>query len=137
MRRRAVQLTGSVGLFVLLGVLGGCDESLTGPSLDEDFTLAPGEVAAIVDAGARVRFDRVDGDSRCPADVACVQGGDALVRITVIERSTERAYELHTGSMAPVTHDGVTIALVQLQPYPFSSRTIEPGDYRATLRVTR
>jgi hypothetical protein len=39
--------------------------------------------------------------------------------------------------MEPVTHDGLTISLVELQPYPFSSRTIEPGDYRATLRVTR
>jgi hypothetical protein len=36
-----------------------------------------------------------------------------------------------------VQHDGVTIALVQLTPYPFSSRTIAPGDYRATLKVTR
>jgi hypothetical protein len=137
MRRRAVQLIGAAGLFVAIGILGGCDESPTGPSLDEDFTLAPGEVSAIADAGLRVRFDRVEGDSRCPADAVCVQGGDALVHITVMERSTEGPYELHTGSMEPVVHDGLTIALVELQPYPFSSRTIEPGDYRATLRVTR
>ena len=109
----------------------------TGPSLNEAFTLAPGEITTIADAGVRIRFDRVEGDSRCPADAVCVQGGDALVRIAVVERSTERPYELHTGSMEPVTHEGLTIALVQLQPYPFSSRTIEPGDYRATLRVTR
>ena len=106
MRRRATQLIGSAGLFVLIGVLGGCDESPTGPSLNEDFTVAPGEITAIAEAGVRVRFDRVEGDSRCPADAVCVQGGDALVRITVIERSTERPYELHTGSMEPVTHDG-------------------------------
>ena len=29
------------------------------------------------------------------------------------------------------------IALIQLDPYPFISRPIQPGDYRATLRVTR
>ena len=121
-----------------LGVVGGCDESPpTGPSLNEEFTLAPGEITTIADAGVRIRFDRVEGDSRCPADAVCVQGGDALVHVAVLERPTERPYELHTGSMEPVTHDGLTIALVQLQPYPFSSRTIEPGDYRATLRVTR
>ena len=121
-----------------LGTIGGCDESPpTGPSLNEEFTLAPGEITTIADAGVRIRFDQVEGDSRCPADAVCVQGGDALVRIAVVERSTERPYELHTGNMEPVTHDGLTIALVQLQPYPFSSRTIEPGDYRATLRVTR
>jgi hypothetical protein len=39
--------------------------------------------------------------------------------------------------MKPVTHEDLTIALVELAPYPFSSRPIQPGDYRATLRVTR
>jgi len=27
--------------------------------------------------------------------------------------------------------------LVELAPYPFASRPTQPGDYRATLRVTR
>jgi hypothetical protein len=128
----------AAGLLLALGVVGGCDESPpTGPSLNEEFTLAPGEITPIAGAGVRIRFDQVEGDSRCPADAVCVQGGDALVHLAVVERSTERPYELHTGNMEPVTHDGLTIALVGLQPYPFSSRTIEPGDYRATLRVTR
>jgi hypothetical protein len=42
---------------------------------------------------------------------------------------------MRTGDMQPVFHDGFTIALVQVAPYPFSARTIEPGDYRVTLRV--
>jgi hypothetical protein len=137
MRRRVTRLIRSAGLLFVLGAVSGCDESPTGPSLNDEFTLAPGETTAMADAGVRIRFDRVEGDSRCPADAVCVQGGDAVVRIAVVERSTESPYELHTGSMEPVTHDGLTIALVQLQPYPFSSRSIEPGDYRATLRVTR
>jgi hypothetical protein len=37
----------------------------------------------------------------------------------------------------PVVHEGLTIALVELMPYPFSARTIAPTDYRATLTVTR
>jgi len=117
--------------------VGGCDESVTGPSLNEEFTMAPGEIASVADANIRVRFERVEGDSRCPADATCIQGGDALVHISVLEGSASTPYELHTGSMAPVQHHDLTIGLVDLQPYPFSSRTIEPGDYRATLRVTR
>jgi hypothetical protein len=39
--------------------------------------------------------------------------------------------------MQPVVHDRLTIALIQLSPYPFSSRTIAPDEYRATLKVTR
>jgi hypothetical protein len=31
----------------------------------------------------------------------------------------------------------VSIALVELAPYPFLSRPTQPGDYRATLRMTR
>jgi len=137
MRRRASGLIRSVFVVAVVCALGACDESPTGPSINDDFTLAPGEAVVIAEAGVRVRFDGVEGDSRCPADVVCVQGGDAVVRITVIERSIEQPYELHTGSMAPVNHEALTITLVELQPYPFSSRTIAPDDYRATLRVTR
>ena len=45
--------------------------------------------------------------------------------------------ELHTGDMQPVRHDELTIHLVQLAPYPFSSRPFTPDEYRVTLRVTR
>jgi hypothetical protein len=106
--------------------------------VNSQFVLAPGQSAAVEGAGVVVRFDRVNGDSRCPADVLCVLGGDATVEITVVARGEgERAYELHTGSMAPVRHGDLTIALVQLVPYPFSAHPIDPADYRATLRVTR
>jgi hypothetical protein len=84
-----------------------------------------------------VRFNGVSGDSRCPADAICIQGGSADVRITATSDGSTRDYELKTGDMRPVQHDGFTIALVQVAPYPFSSRTIAPDEYRATLKVTR
>jgi hypothetical protein len=121
-----------------LAVAAACDESPIGPTpLDKPFTLAPGEQAAVEGTGLRVRFDRVEGDSRCPADAVCVYGGDAVVIVSVLSASASAGYELHTGTMAPVQHDAVTIALVDLQPYPFSDRTIQLDEYRATLRVTR
>jgi hypothetical protein len=99
--------------------------------------LAPGQTAGVDEAGISLRFEGVSGDSRCPADAVCVQGGDALVQIEVLTPGSRQPYVLHTGDMRPVSHADLTIALVQLAPYPFSSRTIEPGEYRATLRVTR
>jgi hypothetical protein len=119
----------------------GCDEkSPVAPTvpLNQQFTLAPGASASIETTSMTVEFMRVSGDSRCPADVVCIQGGDALVEVRVRDGSTAE-YELHTGdhSRAAVTHGGLRIELVQLQPYPFSSRTIQPGEYRATLTVTR
>lgn len=126
-------------LAVWVGALAACDESITGPSvsLGTTFVVAPGEVVAIADTSARLQFHGVEGDSRCPADALCIQGGDAVVRVSVTTGGTRRDYELHTGSMQPVRHDDLTIALLELAPYPFSSRTIAPGEYRASLRVTR
>jgi hypothetical protein len=119
----------------------GCDESQTGPTvaLNERFTLAPGSVTAIRDEDVRVRFDEVTGDSRCPADALCIQGGDALVHIRVSDGASTNAYVLHTGdsSRASIVHGSLRVALVELQPYPFSSRTIVPGDYRATFSASR
>ena len=127
----------AVALICLLSV-SGCDESITGPSvgLNENFELRPGSSAVISNAFS-VRFNRVTGDSRCPADAVCIQGGDAIVSITAIDDDALVDLELHTGSMATVRYGSYTISLVQLQPYPFSSRTIQPDEYRATLKVTR
>jgi hypothetical protein len=125
----------------LLAVTACDEQNPVGPTVgvNERFTLAPGEVATVRDVDVNVQFVDVTGDSRCPADALCIQGGDALVRIRVLDRDATSAYELHTGdsSRATVKHNQHRIALVELQPYPFSSRTIAPGEYRATLTVSR
>ena len=129
-------------LILCLLAVTACDEQTpVGPTVtsNERFTLAPGEVATVRDVDLYVRFVTVTGDSRCPADAVCIQGGDALVHISVIDDGATSTYELHTGdsSRATVTHKQVRIGLVELQPYPFSSQTIAPGEYRATLMVSR
>jgi hypothetical protein len=118
-----------------------CDEtSPVAPTvpLNQEFTLAPGQTSALETTSVRVQFMRVTGDSRCPADAICVWGGDALVEIRVFD-SGSADYELHTGdhSRAAITHAGIRLELMQLQPYPFSSRTIQPDEYRATFKASR
>jgi hypothetical protein len=124
--------------FCLLAVTA-CAGSPTGPttSLNTEFTLAPAGVMSIDGTSLTVRFNDVSGDSRCPADAICIQGGSADVRITALSNGSTRNYELRTGDMRPVQHEDLTISLVQLVPYPFSSRKILPEDYRATLKVAR
>lgn len=121
--------------------LTGCkeDDTVTAPTapVDAQVTLAPGGTARIEGTSLTLRFDRVEGDSRCPADAMCIQGGDAVVHVAVVAGDVARPYELHTGSMAPVQHDAYTLTMIELAPYPFSARPIEPGDYRLTVRVTR
>ena len=126
-------------IFCLLAMTACADKSPATPSpVSREVVLAPGQAVAVGEAGITLRFDGVSGDSRCPGDAICITGGDALVRIAVIPtHGGGQAYDLHTGDMRPVTHADLTIALVELAPYPFSSRPIEPADYRATLRVSR
>ena len=119
-------------------LVSACTGSPTGPSvrLDEAFVLAPGETATLQSRSVQIRFVGVTGDSRCPMDVVCVQGGDAIVQIAVrSDGGPEALYDLHTGDLRPVQHGTLTISLVQLAPDPFSTQTIPPEAYRATLRV--
>jgi hypothetical protein len=127
-------------LFVVVCALAvACNENApTAPTpVDVQFTLSPGETAAIDGTAVGLRFERVTGDSRCPIDGVCIQGGDAIVHISIVAPASTTAYELHTGDMRPVRHGDLTIALVELQPYPFSARPTEPAEYRATFHVTR
>ena len=60
----------------------------------------------------------------------------ALIRAT---SSLRPRFAVASGdsSRAAVMHGSYRIALAELEPYPFSSRAIQPGDYRATFVVTR
>ena len=127
-------------LFVATTLTGCSPTTPAAPqrAVDVQVVLAPGETAEITNAQVRVRFVGVTGDSRCPADVVCIQGGDAVVRIDVLPSGGDQAsYDLHTGNLQPVRYADFTIALVELTPYPFSSRPIAPSEYRAKLRITR
>jgi len=135
---RVPNLVRLIPLLALLLAVGCSGDGPTAPTpIDMQVTLAPGQTAGVEGTGVGLRFDRVSGDSRCPIDAICVQGGDASVHITVLTPGEATAYELHTGSMQPVRHGALTIGLIDLQPYPFSARPVEPSEYRATFRVTR
>jgi hypothetical protein len=127
--------------FCLLAATGCDEKGSTGPTVpvNQQFTLAPGEAASIEQTGVRVQFIRVMADSRCPADAVCISAGDASVHLRVFEATRSSDYDLHTANsqQSSVDHRGVRIVLVQLQPYPFSQRTIQPSDYRVTLEARR
>lgn len=117
-----------------------CDGGPSGPTVDlnERFTLAVGETATIDSPRARLEFVEVSGDSRCPADAICIQGGDAVVRLRASGGTSSTMLELHTGdaSKAFAEFQGLRVELQELRPYPFSSRVIARDDYKATLMVT-
>jgi hypothetical protein len=125
---------------MLLGLLltAGCGSSSLAPTtpFNKEATVAEGQSVVLVE-GVAVEFVGVLGDSRCPADAMCIQGGDAVVKLAVTNGDTRRNVELHTGNLQRVTSGDLTIDLLELMPYPFSSNPIKPGDYRAKIRVMR
>jgi hypothetical protein len=120
--------------------------ALAGPSqpkgvaLGESFELKVGESAEIEAEALKVGFDGVSADSRCPRGEQCVWEGDATVRVWLQKGSeTRETHELHTSPKgeSAVIYQDYELSLLRLDPYPVSGRTIERGDYRATLQVIR
>ena len=71
---------------------------------NQQFTLAPGEAAAIELTGLRVQFVRVMADSRCPADAICIWVGDAMVHVRVFERRRDERLRPAHGRLEAVHH---------------------------------
>jgi hypothetical protein len=107
--------------------------------LGQETELSPGQ--SVQSGALRVTFTRVDGDSRCPADVVCVWEGDALVRLEVAAQPGEAVpRELHTSGSAGnrvLTYGGFEVELVRLTPETHSQRPIPEKDYRLTLKITQ
>jgi hypothetical protein len=116
-----------------------CFNSPTGPDavLGQPFELKAGEASALPDGG-RLRFERVQSDSRCPMDVFCVWAGDAAVAVTLHPpKGAAESRELHTQPTgSQLSYASYTITLTALAPYPQSSREIPPSAYIATFVVS-
>jgi hypothetical protein len=135
---RRIEVMRSACVVLLLTIAIACSPAGPTARLDENFVLARGETARVASADVSIRFVGVQSDSRCPGDATCIQAGDAIVRVEVLPSTGgAKTYDLHTAKSEPVPHGDLSIALVELAPYPFVSRPTQPGDYRATLRITR
>ena len=101
------------------------------------FNLAPGRGVVIPDS-LTVTFDRVTSDSRCPTDVKCITAGDAVVHLIINESASRVERDVHTasGDASKTTVSNYTIRLIDLTPYPRSTRVIDPADYTVTLQIT-
>jgi len=88
-----------------------------------------GEIAAV--DGPKVRPDRVIEDSRCPADVQCIQAGRLVVRATVLGGGWSKQIDVTLGVPVPVA-DGM-LTLVDATPVPISGDTA-PSAARFTFK---
>ncbi len=132
----------SVLPFVFLAACAsGGAPSPTAPAVNEEFTLRPGQTAAVSGTALRITFESVRDDSRCPTDVTCIWEGDATVVLKVAVDAQESVREVHTNEggerSRKVPAGDFVISLERLDPAPRSTQPIEASAYRATLRVAR
>lgn len=140
-----------MGLRSILGAAGlvlavvGCgdraDPILASVVLGPPVTLAPGDTLSI-EGVARLGFDAVVNDSRCPVDVVCVTAGDAVVRVSLgFSNPAIMApivlLELHAGDGGPASASayGYRVTLHQLDPQPHAGVIIPQQDYRAVIEL--
>ena len=103
---------------------------------DTQVSVPIGGTATLAGGSVGVRFDAVPEDSRCPGDALCISPGRAVVDVTLLLDDRAVALRLSTEpSGSKAVADGITVELVQLDPYPFASRPHQPGDYKLTLRL--
>jgi hypothetical protein len=112
------------------------------PRLGREFKLRARHQVTLPREGLRIKFISVKEDSRCPADVKCVWAGNAAVRLEVSTRGRgSRTLTLNTNNSSSSVDEnqyrGYKLKLVELSPYPRSDRKIAPGDYVATLLVSK
>ncbi len=88
-----------------------------------------GEMATV--DGPKVRPDRVIEDSRCPADVQCIQAGRLIIRATVHGGGWSKEMDLTLGVPVPVA-DGM-LTLVDATPVPIRGETAA-SDARFTFK---
>jgi hypothetical protein len=104
--------------------------------LGERITLKVRESAAIEGTPARITFERILSDNRCPVDVQCITGGEARAWFLFdAEAGHTEPVTLDTDRNATAVVAGYRISLVSVSPLPRSTVRIDPRDYVVELTV--
>ncbi|HEX9424081.1 MAG TPA: hypothetical protein VF899_12625 [Pyrinomonadaceae bacterium] len=134
--------------FVLLGCLGAAGGNgnaagtMQAVRLNRPFSLRAGQEVTLRGERLRIKFEAVEEDSRCPANVTCVWAGNAAVRLAFSTSHRDRkSLTLNTGKSATLVGErqyrGYKVRLLGLSPYPQSDQKIGARDYVVTLLVSK
>jgi hypothetical protein len=107
-----------------------------GAVIGQPFTLKINQTMTIEPSGIQVTFANVTEDSRCPSDVQCFWAGQVSVVVNVTaQNASSLELTLSGGQSEAISFDNYLIRLVDVQPYPVSTKEISLSDYIATLVV--
>jgi hypothetical protein len=102
---------------------------------EEEFTLAEGRTALVLEPRIAVEFVGVTEDTRCPIEADCIAAGNATVQVQVTKQGFEPAI-LNLRTDAPQSYGVYQYHAVELLDLdPERSTRVENPDYRAHLRV--
>jgi hypothetical protein len=99
--------------------------------LENDFKIN-GEYHS-ADNSVKFRITEIN-DSRCPSDVVCIWEGKADVKIQV-ESPVSGTITLSTYDNPVDTVGNYSFKLIEVLPYPISSKTIKLDEYNVTLKI--
>ncbi|HKG12034.1 MAG TPA: hypothetical protein VKB12_01800 [Pyrinomonadaceae bacterium] len=125
------------------GVTRGAGGAAQAARVGREFRLRAGRALTLARENLRLRLVRVAADSRCPTGVDCVWAGNAevLIEVGTKNRRVSKTLRLNTNASperpAEDKYRGYTVRLVELKPYPRASRKIRPGEYTATLLISK
>ena len=139
-RRRNRSLSAALIAAVLAAAIGCA--SVETPVVAADpgvaFALPLGKTASVNGNSARITFNAVTDDSRCPVDVVCIWAGDARVELAIVRNGS--VADTRVISITPPNNEVVSgdlrIRLVGLAPAPRQSEPSARRAYVAQLVVT-
>jgi len=130
-----------VCLFLIIQAASGCKEvAIPQVHLNEEFSLAAGERAFLVDDNMELRFQRVTEDSRCPKNVTCVWAGRVSCEVEVSRRgSSSRVVLTEPGTSEGYSRQryGEYELAFHVTPYPEAGKEISKDAYRLHLIITK
>jgi hypothetical protein len=129
-------------LFILLiGLCTGCGANqFIKADLGQEFSLGIGQTARIESEQLTIRFNGIDGDSRCPTGVTCVWAGEVSCKVTVTYQGSSSNMTLsQIGPPLPPAEEtyGNYRLLFSVQPYPSTGTQISDAEYRLIMTVEK
>jgi len=131
-------------LFILplfMIILSGCDPEISQISvnLGQEFSISPGHSIIVNGEDFKMKFADVIGDSRCPSGVTCIWAGQVscILEITQNKQTTQTVITA-SGATDYITTEYQSYSFkFQVDPYPQYGKTINKGDYRLIMTITR
>ncbi len=98
-------------------------------------TISVGETKVV--NGVSISLNKIVEDSRCPANVQCIQAGRALASVTLVAGSNVETRNLSSQPITPYIFGMYKISLIEVLPERFETTLPAQGSYRLTFRVEK